>query len=169
MRLAAPLLGPRKLRALLQAEHPQLRVPAASTIGDLLRARGLVKLRRRRQRWPRSSGRWAPPRAANEVWSADFKGWFRTADGQRCDPLTISDLHSRYLIACEIVARPTSGEVDAVFERVFKEYGVPQAIRTDNGPPFASSGVGGLSRVAVKWLKAGIRRQRIAPGKPAQN
>jgi len=169
MRVAAPLLGPRKLRALLQVEHPQLHAPAASTIGDLLHKAGLVSSRRRRRRWPRSTGGWPAPQAPNEVWAADFKGWFRTADGRRCDPLTVSDLSSRYLLACQIVARPTGSEVDAVFERVFKEYGLPQAIRTDNGPPFASIGLAGLTRLAVKWLKAGINLQRIAPGKPAQN
>jgi putative transposase len=169
MRVAAPLWGPRKLRALLQADHPQQPVPAASTIGDLLRKAGLVPARRRRRRWPRKQGGWAPPQGPNEVWAADFKGWVRTADGRRCDPLTVSDLYSRYLLGCQIVVRPSGAETAAVFERLFREYGMPRAIRTDNGPPFASSGLGGLSRLAVKWLKAGIELQRIAPGQPAQN
>ncbi len=90
--------------------------------------------------------------AANDVWCTDFKGWFRTADGRRCDPFTLSDAHSRYLLRCQAVARP-----------------MPLAIRSDNGPPFASPGVGGLSRLAVWWIKLGIRPERIVAGKPQQN
>ena len=88
--------------------------------------------------------------AANDVWCADFKGWFRTADGQRCDPLTISDAYSRYLLVCRIV-EPTIEEVRPCFERAFREFGLPHALRTDNGVPFASTGAGGLTRLSVEW------------------
>jgi hypothetical protein len=106
--------------------------------------------------------------APNDVWCADFKGWFRTADGARCDPLTISDAHSRFLLDCRIVA-PTREGVEPRFIRAFREFGLPRALRTDNGPPFASTGAGGLSRLSVTWVKLGIRLERIDPGAPQQN
>jgi transposase InsO family protein len=92
--------------------------------------------------------------AANDVWCTDFKGWFRTGDGRRCDPFTLSDAHSRYLLRCQAVARPDDEHVRPIFEAAFREHGLPLAIRSDNGPPFASPGAGGLSRLAVWWLKA---------------
>jgi hypothetical protein len=106
--------------------------------------------------------------APNEVWCADFKGWFRTADGQRCDPLTISDAHSRFLLDCRISV-PSGDGVRPVFERVFAEFGLPRAMRTDNGAVVAVSGAGGLSRLAVSWVKLGIRLEHIEPGQPQQN
>ena len=109
------------------------------------------------------------PTRANQVWAVDFKGWFRTRDGVRCDPLTISDLFSRYVLECRRVPRTDTACVRTVFERVFREYGLPEAIRSDNGPPFASHGLGGLSRLAVWWAKLGIGLERIAPGRPDQN
>ena len=107
--------------------------------------------------------------AANDVWGTDFKGWFRTGDGRRCDPFTLTDAHSRYLLRCQAVARPDEENVRPIFESAFKDHGLPLAIRSDNGPPFASPGVGGLSRLAVWWIKLGIRVERIEPGKPPQN
>jgi hypothetical protein len=107
-------------------------------------------------------------RAPNDVWCADFKGWFRTADGERCDPLTISDAYSRFLFTCRIV-EPTTEGVQPWFDRAFREFGLPRAMRTDNGAPFASVGVGGLSRLSVAWLKLGIKLERIDPGAPQQN
>ena len=105
----------------------------------------------------------------NAVWCADFKGWFRTGDGRRCDPLTISDAMSRYLLRCEAVAQPDGAHVRPAFEAAFCEFGLPFAIRTDNGPPFASVAAGGLSQLAVWWIKLGVRPERIDPGKPQQN
>ena len=103
------------------------------------------------------------------MWCADFKGWFRTGDGQRIDPLTISDAHSRYLLRCQAVEKMDTARVQAVFEAAFRQYGLPRAIRTDNGVPFASTGLAGLSRLAVWWLKLGIVPERIAAGHPEQN
>ena len=105
----------------------------------------------------------------NELWSADFKGQFPTGDGVWCYPLTIMDHASRYLLGCEIVTGIGSAEARGVFERVFRQYGLPQRIRTDNGVPFASTSIGGLSRLSVWWMSLGIIPERIEPGKPQQN
>jgi hypothetical protein len=110
----------------------------------------------------------APVAEPNDLWGIDFKGWFRTRDGRRCDPLTITDADSRFLIACRIV-EPTIAGVWPVAEAAFRELGLPRAIRSDNGTPFASTGAGGLTRLAVRWLKLGIALERIDPGQPQQN
>ena len=156
------------MRAKLLSERPAMAWPAASTIGDLLRREGLSQPRRLRRRAASAHRPFLAATAPNEVWCADFKGWFRTADGQRCDPLTISDAHSRFLLDCRISV-PSGDGVRPVFERVFAEFGLPRAMRTDNGPPFASIGAGGLSRLAVHWVKLGIRLEHIDPGQPQQN
>src|SRR5689334_10032320 len=147
-----PHWGPRKLLGWLEPRHPGRSFPAASSVGELFRRRGLVKPRRRRQRVPPHVGHPGRYDESNATWCADFKGWFRTEDGSRCDPLTISDGYSRFVLGCHIVERPTFEYVRRQFERAFREHGLPDAIRTDNGPPFASIGVGGLSRLAVWWL-----------------
>jgi transposase InsO family protein len=159
--------GPRKLKAVLEHNHPELTIPAASTIGDLLRRKGLCRVRRRRLR-AQPGQPFALVSGPNDLWCADFKGWFRTADGKRCDPLTITDAYSRFLLECRIVA-PSYAQVKSLFERAFRRYGYPRTIRTDNGEPFASAGTAGLSRLSVQWLKAGIALERIAPGQPQQN
>jgi hypothetical protein len=99
----------------------------------------------------------------------DFKGWFLTGNGSHCEPLTLSDAHSRYLLRCQVLRRNDTDHVWPVLDAAFREYGLPKALRSDNGPPFASRGVGGLSKLSVKVIKAGVRRERIAPGKPQQN
>jgi len=162
-------LGPKKLRVKLSELHPELAVPAASTIGDWLRREGLVGRLRQRRRCPPYTRPFAAVTAANDVWCTDFKGWFRTGDGRRCDPFTLSDAHSRYLLRCQAVAHPDDEHVRPIFEAAFGEHGLPLAIRSDNGPPFASPGAGSLSRLAVWWLKLGIRPERIVAGKPQQN
>jgi putative transposase len=168
LRGTRPSWGPRKLRAWLARRRPEQGWPAASTIGALLQRHGLtVPRRRRRHAAPMRLG--PPATGPNEVWAADFKGWFRTGDQQRCDPLTISDVYSRYLLRCHVVAETTEPLVRPVFEGAFREYGLPQAIRTDNGPPFASLAAGGLSRLAVWWIRLGIWPERIAPAHPEQN
>ena len=161
--------GPRKLKRVLERETPQTAWPAASTIGTLLAREGLVIPRKERRRAPPYTQPFASADAPNQVWCADFKGWFQTQDGDRVDPLTISDAHSRYLLRCQHVAKTSGEQVQAIFEAAFREYGLPQAMRTDNGPPFASRAVAGLSRLAVWWMKLGIVPERIAAGHPEQN
>jgi transposase InsO family protein len=160
-----PQWGPRKLRAWL-AQRGDGPWPAPSTIGVLLHRAGLTVARRRRPRRP-DPGVPTAAAGANAVWAADFKGWFRTGDGRRCDPLTISDLYSRYLLRCQVVGAAQLELVQPLFEATFREYGLPHVIRTDNGPPFG--GLGLLSRLAVWWIRLGIRPERIAPGHPEQN
>lgn len=168
LRRAHPHWGPKKLRALLTARTPDVAWPATSTMGDLLRRTGLSQPRRR----PRYVVPLTQPLAAahgpNEVWTADFKGWFRTADGTRCDPLTVADAWSRYVLCCRIVA-PSARGVRPWFERAFREHGLPRVLRTDNGSPFATTGAARLSHLAVWWLKLGIQLDRIDPGHPEQN
>lgn len=168
LRQAHPTWGPKKLRAVLQARQPGIAWPAASTIGDLLRTAGLSQPRRRVRHTVPVTQPLAAAHAPNDVWTADFKGWFRTQDGRRCDPLTIADACSRYVLCCRITA-PTARGVRPWFTQVFQEYGLPRALRTDNGPPFATTGAARLSRLAVWWLKLGIQLDRIAPGHPEQN
>jgi transposase InsO family protein len=141
--------GPKKLKRLLERDEPGRTWPAASTIGALLKREGLVVARKKRLRTASYTEPLAHAQEANRVWCADFKGWFRTADGARIDPLTISDAHSRYLLRCQAVEKTNTDRVQAIFEAAFREYGMPQAIRTDNGAPFASRALAGLSRLAV--------------------
>jgi putative transposase len=166
---AHPTWGPLKLQP--GPEDPpevSLAWPAPSTRGAILARAGLTQRRRRRRRVPASQPFTTCDRP-NAVWCADFKGWFRTQDGQRCNPLTVSDAYSRMLLCCQALPRPDYARVRPAFERVFCEYGLPDAIRTDNGTPFASIGAGGLSRLAVWWVKLGIYPERIEPGHPEQN
>jgi putative transposase len=160
--------GPRKLRAWLASKDPDTQWPAASTIGDLLKARGLVEPVRRRPRVPCSTQPLAAATAPNVVWSADFKGCFRVA-GRVCNPLTITDNFSRMLLRLERVDTLREEHVAPVFDAAFEEYGLPWRIRTDNGAPFATRSPGGLSKLSVKWVKLGIIPERIEPGKPQQN
>ncbi len=170
LRLCRPRWGPKKLRARLQLDHPEQTWPAASTIGDLLRRHDLVSPRRRRRRAMAEDRPLTPASQPGSVWAADLKGWFRTGGGKRCEPLTVSDLASRYLLCCRHVGGTTAAELQPVFEALFKEHGLPRVMRVDNGPPFsAPRGLGGLSRLSVWWLKLGIRPERIAPGRPDQN
>ena len=168
-RQAHPTWGPKKLVAWLRAAEPEGSWPAPSTAGDILNHAGLVQRRKRR----RHAAPWSEPFAVaerpNDVWSIDFKGWFRTGDGVRIDPLTVQDAASRYLLVCDGLSHPNGAQVRRVLERTFREFGLPRAIRTDNGPPFASVGLGSLSSLAVWWIKLGIVPERIEPGHPEQN
>ncbi len=164
-----PSWGPRKVRAWLMRHDAERAWPAASTIGDLFRRRGLVVARRRRHRVPPRTAPFAACGAAKDVWCADFKGWFRTGDGRRCEPFTLSDAHSRYLLRCQAVPCIDVDHVWPLIEAAFREFGLPGALRSDNGPPFASVAAGGLSRLSVKLIKAGVVPERIDPGKPQQN
>jgi len=161
--------GPKKILAWLEAHCPGKLWPAASTAGEILNREGLVKPRRKKRRTPPYPEPFSECHRPNAVWSADFKGQFRTEDGRLCYPLTIYDNYSRYILCCRGLSHPTLEETKPWFERVFKEYGLPQTIRTDNGAPFASVGLGGLSRLAVWFIKLGIKPERIEPGHPEKN
>jgi len=161
--------GPRKLKRVLERDQPGRGWPAASTMGALLKREGLVVARKQRRRTAPYTEPLAHAEGCNRVWCADFKGWFRSGDGERIDPLTISDAYSRYLLRCQAVGKTDTERVRAIFEAAFREHGLPQAIRTDNGTPFASCGLGGLSRLAVWWIKLGIVPERIEAGHPEQN
>jgi transposase len=169
LRRRHPRWGPRTLRGRLRDTQPQTGWPAASTIGALLDREGLTLHRRRRRKtepYTRPLGSATEP---NRIWCADFKGWFRTGDGARIDPLTITDACSRYLLRCQAVEKMDTARVQAIFEAAFRECGLPLAIRTDNGAPFASRAIAGLSRLAVWWMKLGIVPERIQAGHPEQN
>lgn len=162
--------GPAKVRVRLMKTEPHRRWPAASTIGDILKRHGLVVPRKRRRHATPTSQPLSHCTEANDVWCADFKGWFYTGDGQRCEPLTITDGASRFLLCCQTMFDGTAFEhVKPRFEFVFRQFGMPQSIRTDNGAPFASVGLCGLSRLSVWWMRLGIHPERIRPGKPQDN
>jgi len=164
-----PNWGAPKIREKLRRLNLGIHTLAISTVHAVLDRHGLVK-RRRRRRYKAQGTRLSWPRQPNDLWCADFKGEFMLADRRYCYPLTISDFASRYLIACEALASTREHTAFSVFERAFKDFGLPQAIRTDNGAPFASgNALFGLSKLAVWWLRLGIQLQRIKPGHPQQN
>lgn len=168
-RLKHPFWGPNKLLYRLMRQHPIKRWPAASTIGDILKRNGLTHPRRRRRRTPMYAGPFCEGLKPNAVWMADFKGWFRTRDGQRIDPFTVSDCASRFLLKCQAVKRTDAETVQGQLTSLFKEYGLPDAMRSDNGVPFATVGLGGLSRLSVWLIRLGILPERIRPGHPEEN
>jgi transposase InsO family protein len=169
-RTAHPHWGARKLLKVLATRHPRVgRWPAPSTAADLLARRGLVQKRRRR-RAPVHPGVVRPTTAApNDLWTTDFKGQFRTGDDRYCFPLTIADQHTRFLLTCHGLLSTQTVTARPVFERTFREYGLPIAIRTDNGVPFATQAIHGLSYLNVWWMRLGILHQRIRPGCPQEN
>lgn len=169
VRRGHPSWGPLKVRAYLERKAPATVWPAASSIGELFDREGLTVKRKLRRRSPPSSAPFASCAAANDVWCIDFKGWFLTGDGKRCEPLTITDAYSRYLLRCQALPRTDTEHVWPVLEAAFREFGLPRYLRSDNGSPFASRGAGGLSKLSVKLIKAGVTPERIAPGKPQQN
>ena len=170
LRAQHPTWGPRKLRFRLARLHPEHNWPAHSTIGELLRRHGLVAARRRRRQASPTPTPLTAASAANQVWSVDFKGHFRTSDGLRCTPLTVLDAYSRFLLGCVGLTGCTGlVQVQPLFAAIFRNYGLPAIIRSDNGPPFASTGLAGLTRLSVWWHKLGIIHERIEPGHPEQN
>ena len=169
LREARPSWGPRKLVAKLKLQHPDLAWPAASTAGEVLKRAGLVTGRRRRWRAPQRFDALTQPERANHVWGVDHKGWIRLADRTRCEPLTVTDIFSRYLLRLSATASTREEEARPLFERAFEEHGLPETIRSDSGPPFASPGLTGLTALGVWWTKLGIRHERIDAGKPQQN
>lgn len=163
------VLGPKKIRALLAEDFPNETPPSKTTIYNVLHSAGMIHKRRRKNRVAPFPQPFAPADDVNVVWSADFKGHFRLKDGTWCYPLTVMDHHSRYLLGCIGLEGPRSAETRQAFELLFQTYGLPQRIRTDNGGPFASKAVSGLSRLSAWWIRLGIAPERIEPGKPQQN
>jgi transposase InsO family protein len=161
--------GARKILKWLARKQPELALPAASTVSDVFARYGLSRARRARRRTPPFTDPFVDADAANRTWCADFKGDFKTGDRKRCYPLTITDAFSRMLLRCTALKSTKTVRVQPVFESAFREFGLPERIRTDNGTPFASRGAGGLSRLSIWWLKLGIRHERIEPGHPEQN
>jgi putative transposase len=165
-----PTWGAPKIRERLKRKWPELACPAISTVHAVLDRRGLVRRRRRRARVPLRGTPLSDTTTPNVLWCADYKGEFLLANHRYCYPLTITDYASRYLLACEALSNTQERYAFGVFERAFQEYGLPSAIRTDNGVPFASAhALYGLSKLAVWWLRLGIGVERITPGHPEQN
>lgn len=172
LRRRRPRYGPKKLIDLLAREHGGKALPALSTVARILHRRGLAQQRRGRRRGlVVDLGRLGltVPKRPNDVWAVDFKGWFRTQDQNRCDPLTVSDLFSRCVLDVRALPAATQGWCRSAFQRLFRRYGLPEVIRVDNGPPFASGGLGRLSKLSVWWTSLGIRVEFIKPASPYLN
>ncbi|WP_372426945.1 IS481 family transposase, partial [Salinarimonas chemoclinalis] len=169
LRLARPSWGPRKIVAKLAAQMPEVTWPAPSTAGEILKRAGLVTSRRPPRRAPARLGELTRPQHANHVWCADHKGWVRLGDRDRLEPLTVTDGFSRFLVVLGATASTGKEEAIPLFEIAFREHGLPETIRTDNGAPFASSGITGLTELGVWWAKLGVRHERIDRGSPQQN
>jgi putative transposase len=162
-------LGPKKIQALLSRRFPDQPTPSKTTIYNVLKREGMLEPKRRRRRVQPSPHRLATATEPNELWSADFKGQFKMGNGRWCYPLTVMDHASRYLLGCQGLNGTRFVESQAVFERLFQEYGLPNRIRTDNGIPFASTAIAGLSHLSIWWIRLGILPERIEPGQPQQN
>ncbi len=161
--------GPKKVIARLKEQHPDIVWPSPSTASDWLKKHGLVGAKKKRSTVPPYTEPFKDCHEPNASWSADYKGQFYTRNGRICYPLTISYNYSRYLLACTGLPGPRYHETRAIFETVFREYGLPDVIRTDNGTPFAGKCIGGLSRLAIWWIQLGIMPERIDKGRPQQN
>jgi transposase InsO family protein len=164
-----PGWGGKKLRALLQRRHPRWTLPGRSTVCDILRRHGLVPTRRSHRRLGHPGKPTTIMGAPNAVWCADYKGQFKTGDGRYCYPLTVTDGFSRYLLGCQGLGSTAGAEAQPVFTRLFKEYGLPLRIRTDNGVPFATTTLARLSKLSAWWVRLGILPEFIEPGRPDQN
>lgn len=168
-RRAHPTWGPRKILAWLGPRYPEMELPAASTVGDLYSRELLVKRRPRRRNWGQPGRATVTVADPNDLWTIDFKGEFRTLDGVLCYPITIADAHTRFLLAVDGLPSTAHAGAQIVVDRVFREYGLPAVIRSDNGGPFATKAIAGLSRLSVWWTQLGIKHDRIEPGRPDQN
>jgi putative transposase len=169
LRRERPSWGPRKIIAKLSMQEPSLQWPSPSTAGEILKRAGLVTGRRLHRRAPPRLGELTQPCHANHVWRVDHKGWVRLKDSTRVEPLTMTDGFSRYLLSLSSGSSTREAQAKPLFERAFGDYGLPEVIRSDNGPPFASAGQTGLTQLSVWWIKLGIRHERIDPGSPQQN
>jgi len=161
--------GPKKIYRQLKNKYSDIKWPSPSTIGNWLKKKGLVEKRKRRLSVPPYTQPFMECQSPNAVWSVDYKGQFYTKDSGVCYPLTISDNYSRYLLKCQGLPGPRYEETRKVFETVFREYGLPDAIRSDNGTPFTGKCLGGLSRLSIWWIQLGIIPERIDKGCPQQN
>lgn len=169
MRKQHPRWGAGKIIARLRQLRPHRQWPAPSSAHGLLQRAGLVKRGRRRTRWPMVGSRSPSANRPNEIWTTDFKGQFRTGDGQYCYPLTVVDVCSRFLLACVALLSVRFEVAWPAFQKLFRKYGLPDAFHHDNGEPFASKSIGGLSRLMVKFIRLGIRVERSRPGHPQDN
>jgi len=163
-----PTWGARKLLPWIAKRHPAVALPAVSTVGAILKRHGLITPRRRRVA-AHPGARPLVADAPGDVWTADYKGQFRTADGELCFPLTVCDAHSRFVLAVDGHRSVEQYGALRAFGRLFREHGLPRSIRTDNGTPFATQAICGLSRLSVWWIKLGVTPDRIEPGRPQQN
>lgn len=165
-----PTWGARKLRSALVERHPAVEWPSASCMTAILDRHGLTMKRRKRRKTPAVVKLpFAECDRPNAVWCIDFKGKFRTRDGTWCHVLTLIDAYSRFLLRAEVLIEPNGKNVERILDAAFQEFGLPTAMRSDNGPPFASTGAGGLTELSAWWLRLGLRLERIQPGKPYQN
>ena len=162
--------GAPKIRELVRNRYPDIKLPAISTIHCVLERQGLVKKHRKRNKYRATATYLSTPEEPNDSWCADFKGQFKIKNNTYCFPLTISDFVSRYIISCEALNNTEINPCFVVFEEAFQEYGLPVAIRNDNGAPFASgNSTWNLTRLSVWWIRLGIKLERIRPGNPQEN
>ena len=165
-----PKWGAPKIREIVRNKYPGIKLPAVSTVHCVLDRHGLVDKHKRRNRYQATATYLSTPRQANDLWCTDFKGQFKVKNGNYCFPLTISDFASRYLISCEALSSTETDPCFTAFEEVFQDYGLPVAIRSDNGTPFASgNSAWNLTKLSVWWIRLGIKLERINPGNPQEN
>lgn len=164
-----PHWGPKKLLVRLEKRYPDWIFPAISTTADILKREGLIIPCKRRLRRQHPGCPQTKAEEPNDIWTADYKGHFKMKNGEYCYPLTVCDMYSRYLLGCQAHKAISLEESKRYFTKLFKEYGLPKRIRTDNGVPFASSAIARLSTLSVWWLKLGIYPEQIEPGRPEQN
>jgi len=168
MKCRYPRWGPKKIRVLLYRAHPEKTWPSVSRLHQVFKANGLVRPRRLRRRVP-ASHPLGDVTKSNETWMADFKGWQLQKNGEKCEPFTLTDGHTRYLIKCQHLIRKNEEHVWNIYMEAFREYGLPLRVRTDNGPPFGSTGAGRLTKLSVNLIKVGITPEWIEPGHPEEN
>jgi len=168
LRLRKRTWGPRKLVAKLQRDNPDLSWPSENWVYKLLKEENLILPRRHRNRVP-GTHPLKEVNKSNDTWMIDFKGWFMTQDRKKCEPLTLTDGHTRFLISCEHLPKKTVEYVWPILEKRFYEYGLPKRIRSDNGPPFGSVGVGRLTQLSINLIQAGVIPEWINPGHPEEN
>lgn len=164
-----PNWGPNKVLGHLLNKRTDVDWPSKTSIENIFKKHGLVKKRKLRKRFAAAENPLVECNSSNDIWCFDFKGWWITNDKQKCEPFTLMDAYSRYLICCQNMFIKDSVHVWAIMERLFKEHGLPLRVRSDNGPPFATFGAGRLSKLSIKLIKSGVMPEWIEPGEPQQN